>query len=127
MGDPDYVSDRAPDKPCWRYDDLDLSLTFKSVQSRGVCLVELSTKNPDARLLGVPLFGHGLDATRSALQRIGVSHEDTYVAKGIDFQWFDHGLLLYTFGGAIEQVEWTILSDSLRDEEIDWSGRDQIG
>jgi hypothetical protein len=122
LGDPDWKSDDASE-----YEDIDLHLTFKDVRERGRCLVELWTENPRVRLLDIPLIGPGLAQTRSLLERAEIKHTSTYMAKGIDWQYFDHGLTLHSFGDTVERVEWTIEKDNLIDEEIDWSGSDQVG
>ena len=72
-------------------------------------------------------MGVGIVQTRSALDRIGVKHQYTCVLKGVDYQYFSHGLVLHTFADAVDRIEWTILAESERDEDIDWSGRDRIG
>lgn len=138
LGEPDEASGPTPVDPrryidwkddalYWSYEDWDLNLYFKDVAGRGECLVDLWTERLGVHLSGIPLMGVGIVQTRSALDRIGVKHQYTCVLKGVDYQYFSHGLVLHTFADAVDRIEWTILAESERDEDIDWSGRDRIG
>jgi hypothetical protein len=124
MGEPDSEDDGGL---YWAYEDIDLDLEFKPIRNRGICLVQLTTRNPRVRLLNIPLVGPGFAQKRFLFERAGVKHTSMFVDKGIDWQHFERGFTLYTYGDAVDRIRWTIETDNLVDEEIDWFGAEQIG
>lgn len=131
MGDPDSLAETLlyGGSAIWFYDDADLDLTFKNVTGRGECLVEIRTASEKIRLLGVQLNSQNYAATKAALQKAGVQHKRTNVYEGQQYQYFSGGLTLSKSWSSesVDYAEWSILPAGLRDEDIDWSGRDRIG
>ena len=127
VGEPDDAAGNSFGDESWGYDEPDLSLEFRPVRGRGMCLVELWTGGHPVRLLGEPVLRVELGRLRALLERAGVRHTGTQIADGIDYQSFSHGLTLDTFGDVVDRIEWTIDTDDLDDEAINWSGADQVG